>query len=160
MNLRTGACEEGALNADLNVEFPGLNLRKLGQRSRYAYLVDHHPRMLRWTGIRKLDCDTGASLGSYSDGEQVAWYSEPWFAPRGAVNAPDAPQSRAGGAAEDDGYVVVFCYRTDTREQQLHVFDARDVSAGPRVRLRVPVRVPVGFHATFALPSECAGLFE
>jgi carotenoid cleavage dioxygenase len=29
------------------------------------------------------------------------------------------------------------------------VFDARDISKGPVARIRIPVRVPNGFHATW-----------
>jgi carotenoid cleavage dioxygenase-like enzyme len=33
------------------------------------------------------------------------------------------------------------------------VLDARDVSSGPVCRIRLPVRVPLGFHATW-VPGE------
>jgi len=33
------------------------------------------------------------------------------------------------------------------------VLDARDVEAGPVARVKLPVRVPIGFHATW-VPGE------
>ena len=43
----------------------------------------------------------------------------------------------------------------DEREgrSEVEVLDARDVTAGPLCRLQLPVRVPLGFHATW-VPGE------
>jgi len=35
----------------------------------------------------------------------------------------------------------------------VEVLDARDVGAGPICRVRLPVRVPIGFHAAW-IPGE------
>lgn len=135
MNMKTGECKEGPLDDHYNVEFPSFRAEKIGTKTRYAYVVDHNPDMLHWTGLRKFDTDTGELLGSFSDGPKQSWYSEPWFAPAGK------------GSAEDDGYVVVFRWDQANKEQQLQVFDARDISQGPIARIKMPVRVPAGFHA-------------
>lgn len=142
MNLRTGATLEGPLDEQHNVEFPSVRGELLGSRSRYAYMVDHHPSMLRWTGIRKFDTDTGACLGAWSDGHEVSWYSEPWFAPK------DKGQERE--RAEDGGYVIAFMWNTELRRQELQVFDARSLDKGPVARIRIPRRIPSGFHACWA----------
>jgi len=135
MNMKTGQCKEEPIDDRYNVEFPSFRAELIGQKTRYAYLVDHNPELLHWTGIRKFDTDTGELLGAFSDGHEHSWYSEPWFAPANA------------GSAEDDGYVVVFRWDQANREQQLQVFDARDIDAGPVARVKMPVRVPSGFHA-------------
>jgi carotenoid cleavage dioxygenase len=51
--------------------------------------------------------------------------------------------------AEDDGYLVGFMNDMQTGASYCTVFDARDISRGPVARIRVPGRVPNGFHATW-----------
>jgi carotenoid cleavage dioxygenase-like enzyme len=135
MNMRTGEAREEQLDDRYNSEFPSSRADLAGHPSRWGYLVDHHPDILHWTGIRKFDIGSGACVGEFSDGAAHTWYSEPWFAPAD------------GGSAEDDGYVVVFAWNDALREQQLQVFDARDISSGPVARVKLPRRVPSGFHA-------------
>ena len=52
--------------------------------------------------------------------------------------------------------MTATCSRTyDEREQRsdVEILDARDVTAGPLCTIRLPVRVPLGFHATW-VPGE------
>jgi carotenoid cleavage dioxygenase len=144
MNLRTGATREECLDDGPNIEFPTYDSRLTGRRSRYGYLVDHDPNILRWTGLRKYDTDTGQCLGAWSDGHDHCWYSESWFAPKDRQ------------VAEDDGYVVSFVWNAATRSQQLQVFDARDIGHGPVARVRLPNRIPPGFHACWVKPGQIA----
>jgi len=142
MNMKTGECREECLNADHNVEFPSYDSSRTGRYSQFAYLVDHNPNTLHWVGIRKFNTDTGESLGSFSDGPEHCWYSEPWFAPA------DNPKS------EDHGYVVVFMWNDKDKEQELQVFDALNISDGPVARVKMPNHVPVGFHACWMKPNQ------
>ncbi len=68
-----------------------------------------------------------------------AFYNEPGFAPRD------------GSAFEDDGYVVTIAWNVRQQRSEVQVFDARDgeFGRGPIARVRLPQRVPNGFHATF-----------
>jgi carotenoid cleavage dioxygenase len=145
MNLRTGEAREECLEDSWNVEFPSYDSRLTGRRSRWAYLVDHDPQILRWTGLRKYDTDSGACVAAWSDGHESCWYSESWFAPA------DRQQT------EDHGYVVTFVWNAATRSQQLQVFDARDITQGPVARVPLPQRIPSGFHACWAKPEQIAG---
>jgi len=144
MNLKTGATHEHCLNSEHNVEFPGFNSSYTGVRSEFAYLVDHDPRMLRWTGLRKMNTLTGESEADWSDGPENCWYSEPWFAPKDNAKA------------EDDGYVIIFCWNDGNKTQQLQVFDAQNIGSGPVARITLPERVPPGFHACWMKPSQIA----
>jgi len=144
MNVKTGETKEECLDPDLNVEFPGYDAARTGRKSQFGYLVDHDPKILRWTGIRKYNTDTGENVGAWSDDHDSCWYSEPWFAP--------ADDQRS----EDHGYVVTFVWNDSTREQQLQVFDALDLGQGPIARVRLPQRVPPGFHACFMKPNQIA----
>lgn len=142
MNLKTGAAIEECLDPDLNVEFPGFDSARSGRKSQWSYLVDHDPAILRWTGLRKYNTDTGACVGAWTDDRDACWYSEPWFAP--ADNQ----------VSEDHGYVVSFVWNDRTRKQQLQVFDAQDLSQGPVARVQIPHRIPSGFHACWMKPSQ------
>jgi carotenoid cleavage dioxygenase len=135
MNLKTGEGVEKCLNPDHNVEFPTYNALETGRYTQWAYLVDHDPKILRWTGIRKMNTDSGESVGEWSDDHDNCWYSEPWFAPA------DNPKS------EDHGYVVTFCWNAKTKVQELQIFDALDINKGPAARIKLPRRLPPGFHA-------------
>ncbi len=142
MNLETGETHEECLNGEHNVEFPGYHSALTGRRSQWAYFVDHHPKMLRWTGLRKMNTDTGESAGEWSDDHEHCWYSEPWFAPADQANS------------EDHGYVIAFCWNDKTEVQDLQVFDAQAMSAGPIARIILPRRVPSGFHACWMKPEQ------
>ncbi|AQA17652.1 lignostilbene-alpha,beta-dioxygenase [Halioglobus japonicus] len=144
MNVKTGETSETCLNADHNVEFPSYNSAETGRYTEWAYLVDHDPKQLRWTGIRKMNTVTGESAGEWTDGHADCWYSEPWFAPA------DNPRS------EDHGYVVSFCWNARTEVQELQVFDALDISKGPVARVKLPQRIPPGFHACWMKASQVA----
>lgn len=144
MNVKTGEAREECLDPDLNVEFPTYDSARTGRKTRFGYLVDHDPEILRWTGIRKFDTDTGECLGAFSDGHDECWYSEPWFAPAD------------GQSSEDHGYVVSFVWNDRTRQQQLQVFDALDLDQGPVARIHIPHRMPPGFHACWMKPNQIA----
>ncbi len=144
MNLKTGEAIEECLDPDLNVEFPGYDAARTGRKTQWGYLVDHDPAILRWTGLRKYNTDTGTCVGAWSDDADACWYSEPWFAPA------DNPKS------EDHGYVVTFVWNDRTRNQQLQVFDALDMNQGPVARVHIPHRIPSGFHACWMKPSQIA----
>ncbi len=141
-NLVTGEVREGPID-DLNTEFNKTNPLYGGRPSRFAYhqripLFEEGGSTLRFTGLVKYDNDTG---------QRWEWDYGPGVYGSEAVYAPKVGANWA--AAEDDGYVVNFA--TDTREWQswFQVFDAQDVAQGPIARVKIPFRVPAGFHAAW-----------
>ncbi len=142
-NLRTGEVREGAID-DLNTEFNKTNPLYMGVKGRFAYhqrIPLHHEGglTLRFTGLVKYDNDSGQRWQwDYGPG---VFGSEAVFAPRKGATA---------ASPEDDGYVVTLV--TDSNDWQSYclVFDATDIAAGPLARVRLPHRVPFGFHATWA----------
>lgn len=141
-NLRTGQCTESAVDPDHNLEFPMINAGYTGRRTRYAYPMEQTREQPRFTAIVKQHTDSGA-IERYSDGP--SWcYSE----------APFAPADRAN--AEDHGYCVSFVHDANAAHSELHVYDARSIARGPVARARLPVRVPMGFHATWMPAASIA----
>jgi carotenoid cleavage dioxygenase-like enzyme len=55
----------------------------------------------------------------------------------------------ATGPAEAEGLIMTYVYDKADDSSALVVLDARDVSAGPIARIKIPQRVPYGFHATW-----------
>jgi carotenoid cleavage dioxygenase len=136
-NLTTGETRE-EWRDDLFTEFPMINGRFAGRKSRYAYnmIMDDQSIVLRFDGLAKYDLDTGMA--------------ETWRFPAGcfASESPFAP--RVGATAEDDGYVVTFVTDSATEASEIQVFDARNIGSGPVGRVKLPTRVPPGFHSCWA----------
>ena len=53
---------------------------------------------------------------------------------------------RPGGTAEDDGWLMTYVHDERENTDELVVVDARDLPAPPVARVRIPARVPYGFH--------------
>jgi carotenoid cleavage dioxygenase-like enzyme len=138
-DLRRGRTIEQVIDDD-NSEFPSINLGLIGRRSRYAYNMHISPEStLLFDGLMKYDVESGeAETHWFGDGR---WGSEAPFAPR------------PGAVAEDDGYLVSYVYDERDERSEVEVLDAADVGAGPLCRIKLPVRVPIGFHATW-VPGE------
>ena len=138
-DLVTGAVTEEQLD-DTPGEFPRMDNRVLGRRSRYSY----NPRLaaaptLLFDGFTKYDTDTGRSwLHRYPAGR---FGGEVVFAPR------------VGSKAEDDGYLVTFVVDEASGASELQVLDAAHVGEEPVARLPIPQRVPTGYHAWW-IPSD------
>jgi carotenoid cleavage dioxygenase len=139
-DLATGACREEQRDDD-NAEFPTMHQGRIGTPSRWAYAMHISPEStLLFDGLVKYDVTTGAAAQTHWFGDG-RWGSEAPFAPR------------AGATDEDDGHLVSYVLDERDGRSEVCVFDARDVAAGPLARVKLPVRVPIGFHATW-VPGE------
>ena len=67
------------------------------------------------------------------------------------VFIPSAASAQAGLSPppSDDGYLANFMYGPDPHSTDFVLYDAKTFSAEPVARLRVPRRVPVGFHGSW-----------
>jgi carotenoid cleavage dioxygenase len=139
-DLATGTATETQLD-DANTEFPSIDSRTTGRPGRYAWTTRIAPtETVLFDGLLRYDRVTGER-------------QEHVFGPgRYGSEAPFAP--RDGATGEDDGYVVSFV--TDERDgrSEVVVLDASDLAAGPVARVRLPQRVPTGFHATWVRPDQ------
>lgn len=137
MNLVTGETHEEQLD-DLNVEFCLPDTERYGEKTRYSY-HQHIPEdvyTVLFHGLVKYD---------HEDGSATRYDYEPGW------HASEAPFARRSGSAdddaEDDGYVVTIATRDRTWESECWVFRAQDIARGPVARVKLPSRVPTGFHA-------------
>ncbi len=137
----TGTVRERVLD-DVMSEFPRMDNRLLGRPSQFSYSPRIAPASeLLFDGFLKYDTGTGASeTHAYGDGR---YGGETVFAPR--VGA---------GAADDDGYVLTFVTDAATGDSEVIVVDARRVGDEPVCRIRIPQRVPIGYHSWWVAESE------
>ena len=57
--------------------------------------------------------------------------------------------SRAGGEAEDDGWVVSYVYDANRDASDVVILAAQDFTGEPAAVIRLPIRVPFGFHGNW-----------
>ncbi len=133
-NLKTGTMKEGPID-DQYVEFPTINQHRQGMKTSRSYHV-HTPQgePLRMGGVIGYDTDSGARQEYLYDKNVYA--SEPVFAPR------------RNATSDTDGYVMSFVEDMNAGGRtELHIFDPMEIARGPITRVKIPQRVPMGFHA-------------
>ncbi|MEM8606044.1 MAG: carotenoid oxygenase family protein [Myxococcota bacterium] len=139
MNLRTGECSETQLD-DLNVEFPLPDTERYGEETRFSYLqyLPEDMYTVEFRALVKYD---------HRDGSCVRYdYPDGWF----GSESPFA--AKPGARREDDGYVVSIMTHREGRSEAW-VFAASDIRRGPLARVKLPARVPAGFHAKW-IPGD------
>ncbi|MFD9700433.1 carotenoid oxygenase family protein [Lentzea sp. NPDC059081] len=130
---RLGTVHEGAVD-DLPVEFPTVNDNHAGLGHRFVYAVS--APLLRDSvrpAIVKYDTTTGARH------EHVL--PDGWH----AGEAEFVPAADDDG--EDSGWLLSIT--SSEHAAELLVLDASDVAAGPVASVRLPRRVPMGFHGAW-----------
>ena len=135
MNMKTGEGKEEQLDDKLS-EFPVVNNDFSGQKTNYSYHVIFDDCIeQRFSGLLKYDLSSGVSeRHNFPEG---VYGSEPAFAPR------------VGATEEDDGYLVTITADANG-QSEAHIIDARNFSAPPLARVKLPQRVPIGFHGIWA----------
>ncbi len=117
---------------DIEGEFPRIDDRLAGRRNRHGWLAANASDQ-GGAAIAHLDLAHGARrLWSVPKGDMV---SEPVFVPR--------------GDEEGDGWLLAIAWRAREAASDLVVLDARSVTDGPVASVRLPNRVPFGFHGNW-----------
>ena len=134
LDLATGRASESA-RGDVIYEFPRIDARRQGVEARVGYGLrfgyqEATDRLKRPDALVKYDLARGSSE----------------LFELGPVEQPDEAIFAAAGAGEDDGYLLTMAYDRARGDSSLVVFDASAITAGPIARVRLPQRVPFGFH--------------
>ncbi|KAK4482523.1 hypothetical protein RD792_009682 [Penstemon davidsonii] len=137
LNLKTGISTRRVIVSGMNLEAGMVNKQLLGQRTRYVYLAiaDPWPKV---SGIGKVDLDTGHVTKYLFGGQRFG--GEPCFVP---ANEEDG---------EEEGFVMSFVRDEENETSELVVLKASSMEQVALVKL--PTRVPYGFHGTFVSPEE------
>jgi carotenoid cleavage dioxygenase len=124
-------------------EFPRIDGRRFGRPYRYAYAMalpeTPNPAFVAATSLFKHDLQTGARQAH--DFGRGRYPGEFVFIPAHA------------DAAEDEGWLIGLVIDAALETTDLVVLDAQDFEGTPRASVRVPHRVPPGFHGDW-LPSS------
>ena len=139
IDLRPGGGIKSTPLDDTSGEFPRVDERLLGRKHRFGYIAASGPEEVSgrpiWTAIKKYDLARGTSAERrFGAGNGVG---EPLFVPR------------HDGAEEDDGYVLALVYDQARDASDFYVLDARDIAGDPIAEIRIPNRVPYGFHGNW-----------
>ncbi len=133
INLATGDVTERALS-QTPCDFTRVNDEQACYPTRYAYAGVFHPtRPFTFNGVMKYDNQTGVTT-EYHYGER-RYGGEAVFAPS------------TNPTVEDAGYLISFVHDEAADQSECVIIDAQDVAAGPVATIRMPFRVPYGFHA-------------
>ncbi|MDT7765613.1 MAG: hypothetical protein QOC63_5033 [Mycobacterium sp.] len=130
IDLQTGTVTERQLD-DRAVEFPRIDDRLATLPARYAVAVGDG-RLLRY------DLTTGDAVAHAFGTAQ---------SPGGPGEAVFVPGS--GAADESSGWYIGYVYDPARHGSDLVIIDASDFAAQPVARIKLPVRVPYGFHGNW-----------
>ena len=134
----SGIAHERPLD-DVDTEYPRIADDAVGLPNRYAYASSFayeaepdHSEVYKYDLVRGSRTTHRLPAG--------ATCGEPVFVRRDA-------------ASEDAGYLLTFVHDRSRDTSSLLVLDARDLTSAPLAEVRMPVRIPGGFHGSW-LPSQ------
>lgn len=141
INTRTGAVAD-TMTSGIAGEFPKINDDYVGKQHRYGYFATTR-------GLADETMTDGMAKHDYLTGTTTVVEG-----PDGLTN-PSEPVyvSRPGANAEDDGYLLSLWWDPSTRLSEMLVHDASGFGREPLARVKLPVRVPFGFHGSWAEAS-------
>ncbi|KAL3818351.1 hypothetical protein ACJIZ3_004256 [Penstemon smallii] len=132
-----------------NLDFGVINPAFVGKKNKYVYAAVGDP-MPKVSGVVKLD--VSVSEGDRRDCIVASrmfgpgcFGGEPFF----VAKEPDNSK-----ADEDDGYVVTYVHNENTGESRFLVMDAKSPNLEIVAAVRLPRRVPYGFHGLFVRESD------
>ena len=135
-NMVSGEVKSRALDSEYYCDFPRIDDALVGHKNRYTYAarfrVQDSPV---FDGEMKYDNETG-EIQVHKFGDNC--------------ESGEAVFARKDNAtSEDDGYVICFVYNSDEQTSECHILDAKNFDAPPVARIKIPQRVPHGFHASW-----------
>jgi len=135
IDLDAGTVKQEALD-DRAIEFPRLDERRTGLAYRYGFAGSGgRGAVAGFSEVVRYDLASGA-VAAHRVGEGDA-VGEPIFVPRRA------------GAPEGHGFVLVLVWRAAEDRSDLLVLDAENLADTPLATVRLPHRVPAGFHGNW-----------
>jgi len=137
LDLQSGEIKEERLD-DRPTEFPRLDERYAGLRYRYGYAGGRTSAPTEggfFNAVFHYDLDSGRQR--LHDFGLNSFTSEPVFVPR----TPHAP--------EGEGFLLSVVYRQEENRSDLLVLDAENIEDKPLAAVKLPHRVPYGFHGNW-----------
>jgi carotenoid cleavage dioxygenase-like enzyme len=123
---------------DAGIELPRINEGRTGRPYRFLYAAEQ-PTNTEIRGVVRYDLGCG-SMQRYR-------------VPEGDQNSEPVFVSRVTASGEDDGWLLVCVYRHATDTSDLVILDGRNIESDPIATVRLPRRIPAGFHGAW-LPKD------
>ena len=126
--------------ADHPLEFPQIDPRRSGKPYRFGYAL----------GLRASNGDAPGGVSAllkidHARGALHAHLLHPAQQADEVTFVPAGPR-----AAEDEGYLLCYLYDQRTELSELVILDAQAMEAPALARIKLPQRVPFGFHGTWS----------
>ncbi len=135
LDLDAGTLKQ-EMRDDRSIEFPRIDERRTGLPYRYGFAgAGSQSAVHGFDQLVRYDVQTGGAQVHALGPRDAA--NEPVFVPR----RRDAP--------EGDGWLLAVVWRGDENRSDLLVLDAQHVDREPVATVRLPHRVPNGFHGNF-----------
>jgi carotenoid cleavage dioxygenase-like enzyme len=116
-------------------EFPRFDERLTGQPYRWAYTVGFGPELTQGQSLLRHDMvNGGTTVRSFG----------PQAVPGEFVFVP-----RSAHGAENDGWLMGYVHHLDTGLTDLQVINADDFEGPAQAVVRIPTRIPLGFHGNW-----------
>ncbi|KAG2490110.1 hypothetical protein HYH03_011416 [Edaphochlamys debaryana] len=137
-------------------DFPVIHPGKSTLPCRYSWVatMDTSAGTPSFTGIAKIDL--GAKPGKDACCGKIVYPpgcygGEAVYVPRATTIADPKWASRL---SEDDGWLMVYLYDSKQDVSYMAIYDARTMDKKPVCRVRLPRRVPYGFHGTWVTEPQ------
>jgi carotenoid cleavage dioxygenase-like enzyme len=121
-------------------EFPRIDDRRSGLQHQFGVITGRSRPGAGLDSLVWLDLAQGSRGSRYilppNDG-----FSEAVFVPRSET------------ASEGDGWLLATVWRAAENRSDVAVFDTADIARGPVATVRLPVRIPAGFHGNWVAAS-------
>ncbi len=137
-DLGTGRVREETLD-ERSMDFPRVADARVGQPNRYGYALQFN-----------LGEEGGGSFGAHLKFDFQSGKSETHD--YGAGMNPGEPAFVAAPGADpdsDEGWVMSYVHDDGSGKSELVILDASRFAAKPVARIKLPCRVPYGFHGSF-----------
>ncbi|KAI5073066.1 hypothetical protein GOP47_0011079 [Adiantum capillus-veneris] len=153
-NMKTGKASQRQLSLSA-VDFPRVNEKHIGRKQQYAYctMLEDSTKV---KGLVKFDLwaepafegKCKIEVGGNVKGMII-------FGPgRYGSEAIFVPQSAGEDETEDDGFLICFVHDEGTGKSEVCVYDAKTMVPEPVGVVKLPCRVPYGFHAFFVSEEQ------
>jgi carotenoid cleavage dioxygenase len=139
-NTKTGTTSEQTLD-DRSMDFPRVPDASVGQKHRFGYTVafgdvDEADGLPGFSGVLKTNFQDGTSeLAKFGSGRN----------PGEVVFVP----AKGSDPTSDEGYVMGYVHDEGTMKTELVILDATHFEGEPVARIKLPQRVPYGFHGSW-----------
>ncbi|WP_353940273.1 carotenoid oxygenase family protein [Streptomyces sp. HUAS MG91] len=147
VDLRAGHVRTARLD-DLPQEFPRVNEALVSRRHRYGYAASAAEMWRAYETVDGVPPDERFS-NCLVKHDMLRGTRQVHRFPRGAAASEPVFVPRLGARDEDDGYVLAYVHDPDRGASDLVILSAQDFTGRPLARVRLPGRVPLGFHGSW-----------